>query len=291
MSIEPRDLKFDLSDAIASQWSPWHAEFSHMANGFMALLPYLEPWFIHNIRTAAEQVSDPQLKADAEGFIKQEARHAQQHRAWNQVLARRYPGFEALEEALKQKLAASKDRDSLAARLAWTAGFEAITYQVVCFIIGERDTWLQGADPNLIAMLTWHAAEEVEHKSVAFDVYQAVHGSYWLRVWGLGSALVQTVRDLRAFAQHMLRVDGLWQDPKCRRRYWKVRLALAKAVVPPLWQYLMPWYQPRAHVDPPVIEAWLAQYREGRDLRALNLEALDALAIYEPAAAAVSSAR
>ncbi|HET6335522.1 MAG TPA: metal-dependent hydrolase [Polyangiales bacterium] len=277
MPIDARNLEFDLNDSVASHWSPRHAEFSHVCNGFMALLPYLEPYFIHNLRTALEVVADPQLKTDAEGFIKQEARHAQQHRVWNQVLARRYPGFEAFESALKQKLSESKRRDSLAKRLAYTAGFEAITYQVVCFVVASRDTWLRDADPNVIAMLVWHAAEEVEHKSVAFDVYKAVHGSYWLRLWGLGSALLNTVRDLRAIAQHMLRADGLWADPACRRRYLKIRIALAKAVIPPLWQYLMPWYEPRAHVDPPLIGAWLAEYRNGRDLSALDFDALDSL--------------
>jgi hypothetical protein len=41
MAIESRDLKFELSDLIASQWPPRRAEFSHVANGVMALLPYL----------------------------------------------------------------------------------------------------------------------------------------------------------------------------------------------------------------------------------------------------------
>lgn len=283
MGIDARDLRFDLTNAIASHWSPRHVEFSHIASGFMALLPTLEPFFSHNIRAGAELVSDHQLKADADGFIKQEGRHAQQHRTWNRVLARRYPGFDELEEKLKRKVAQSKEHDSLEKRLAYTAGFEAITYQVVCFIIAERERLLAGADPHLIALLTWHAAEEVEHKSVAFDVYQAVSGRYWLRVWGLASALANTVGDLRAFAQHMLKIEGLWAQRETRRRYGHVRLALGKAVLPALVQYLMPGYDPREHRDPPLITAWLEAYRAGRDLRALTLAELDALADGAPA--------
>lgn len=277
VSIVSRDLKFELTDSIPVHWSPEQPEFSHVANAFMAALPYVEPYFIHNIRIAAESLTDSTLKSEAEGFIHQEARHAQQHRAWNQVLARRYPGFGALEDALKQRLQSSKQRDSLAFRLAYTSGYEAITYQIVCFIMGNRHVWLKGADPRIVAMLTWHAAEEVEHKCVAFDVYQAVHGSYFLRVRGLSAALVRSVRDIRAMTQLMLRADGQWQDPECQRRLRRVRWELAKGLLPPLWRYLMPGYRPRAHVDPPLIAAWLESYRRGRDLRAIGLEGLDAL--------------
>ncbi|HKP58113.1 MAG TPA: metal-dependent hydrolase [Polyangiales bacterium] len=277
MAIVSRDLKFELSDTIPVHWSPDQREFSHVANAFMAALPYLEPYFIHNIRTAAETLTDPTLKAEAEGFIHQEARHAQQHRAWNQVLQRRYPGFDALEDALKRRLSESKQRDSLAFRLAYTSGYEAITYQIVCFIMANRHAWLKGADPRVVAMLTWHAAEEVEHKCVAFDVYQAVHGGYFMRVLGLVSALVRSVQDIRAMTRLMLSADGLWDDPESRRRVKGVRRAFAKGLLPPLFSYLMPWYRPRAHADPAIIEAWLESHSSGRDLRALDLDALDSL--------------
>lgn len=277
VTIDARDLRFELGDDVASHWSPGQPEFSHVANGFMATLPYLEPYFIHNLHAAAEKLP-VELRADAEGFNKQEARHAQQHRAWNQVLARRYPGFEALEDALKEKLATSRRNHSLAFRLAYTAGFEAITYQVVCFIMDERDRWLGGADPRMIAMLTWHAAEEIEHKSVAFDVYQAFNGGYWLRAWGLCCALVHTIRDLRTFTKHMLCVDGLWDDPASRKRLARVRVALLRRLIPPLRAYLRPSYRPSDQPVPMLIEAWLRSYRDGRDLRALDSAALDALA-------------
>jgi uncharacterized protein len=277
VTIDARDLEFELGDEVASHWSPGQPEFSHVANGFMATLPYLEPYFIHNIHAAAERLPAGELLADAEGFNKQEARHAQQHRAWNRVLARRYPGFEAIEDTLKQKLAASRRNHSLAFRLAYTAGFEAITYQVVCFIMDERQRWLGGADPRMVAMLTWHAAEEVEHKSVAFDVYQAFHGGYGLRAWGLLCALVQTITDLRKFTRHMLRADGLWDDRDSRRRLSKVRRALLWRLIPPLWTYLRPSYTPSDQPVPPLIGAWLRSYQGGGDMRVLNSAALDAL--------------
>ena len=39
-------------------------------------------------------------------------------------------------------------------------------------------------------LLAWHAAEEIEHKAVAFDVLQQVDPSYALRIAGLAHATI-----------------------------------------------------------------------------------------------------
>jgi len=44
---------------------------------------------------------------------------------------------------------------------------------------------LQGAHPAMRALLLWHAAEEIEHKAVAFDVLKHVAPGYGLRVAGM----------------------------------------------------------------------------------------------------------
>jgi predicted metal-dependent hydrolase len=278
MSMRSHDLKFDLGDAIASQWSPAQPEFSHCASAFMAALPQLEPYFMHNVREALELLRDPALVREAECFIQQEARHAQQHRAWNQVLARRYPGFEQLERAIKARLAASKRRHSLPFRLAYTAGYEALTYQVVSFFVSQRRSFLRGADPRVIALLAWHGVEEVEHKSVAFDVFEAVDGGYALRIAGFLLALAYTARDLHKILMHLLRADGLADDRDSRRRLNAVRRALLRHVMPELRHYFRPGYHPSQHRDPMLADAWLAHFGAGRDLRALTFEALDVLA-------------
>jgi predicted metal-dependent hydrolase len=127
MPLLTRSPRFVFSSTIASHWCPNQPEFSHAASAFMAALPYLEPYFIHNVREALPLIADAQLKDQAEGFIAQEARHAQQHRRFNQLLAQRYPDLPRYELAIRARLDASKKRDPLAFRLAYTSGYEAIT--------------------------------------------------------------------------------------------------------------------------------------------------------------------
>lgn len=283
--IIARDLKFGIDDSVPSRWSPEQPEFSHVANAFMAALPHLEPYFIQNLREALPLLADKHIAKAARAFIQQEARHAQQHRDWNQVLARRFPGFDKLERAIKTRLSQSRKRHSLPFRLAYTSGYEALTYQIACFILEERHVLLQGANPRMIAMLAWHAAEEVEHKSVAFDVFQAVHGGYLLRVLGLGAAFVSSLRDIHAIMFFLMRTDGLLEDAESRGRLRALRLRLLTKLVPEFRHYLRPSYHPSQHEDPQIVTAWLAEHDEGQDLRQLSVELLEVLSGARPRAA------
>jgi predicted metal-dependent hydrolase len=278
-AMRAREIDFGLGGDVPRHFCPSQPEFSHATNAFMAALPHLEPYFIHNIREAgqAAAASNTALQADIAVFVAQEARHAQQHRALNVALARHYPDLPKLERAIKERLDRSRKRHSLAFRMAYTAGYEAITYQLVGFMMEQRDVWLRDADPSVLALLCWHGAEEVEHKSVAFDAYQAAHGGYFMRVIGLLAALVMTVKDLHGMVRYMLQVDGLWQERACQQRLRRVRLAFLRGFVPRLLGYFKPSYHPSHCPDPAVMLRWLERHQSGQDLARLSAQALDKL--------------
>ena len=49
---------------------------------------------------------------------------------------------------------------------------------------------LDALHPLMQQLLAWHAAEEIEHKAVAFDVLREVDDSYALRMAGLAYATI-----------------------------------------------------------------------------------------------------
>ena len=68
---------------------------------------------------------------------------------------------------------------------------------------------LDACDPRMKELLAWHAAEEIEHKAVAYDVLQTIDPSYRLRVLGLAMATVMLGGFWIWAATSLLRQDGL----------------------------------------------------------------------------------
>ena len=60
--------------------------------------------------------------------------------------------------------------------VAVTAAYEHFTAVMATGVL-THPNWLDGATPELALLWRWHAVEESEHKTVAFDLYRAMGGS------------------------------------------------------------------------------------------------------------------
>lgn len=155
---------------------------------FLALsftLPYLEPYLIRTMRVAAKQVDDPMLRADMKAFSGQEAQHFQNHARVNDIVRNQLSASTAkamrkLEDDLDADYRRFSDTKSLAFNLAYAEGFEAMTFALARSVMTMSEA--QDADPAWANLIAWHLAEEVEHRTVTFDAYQAVIGRYVHRV-------------------------------------------------------------------------------------------------------------
>ncbi len=212
--IEVRRIPFEFADSIAPIWNAAMPEWSHMANGASLAMPYLEPFLIKNIREALPLIADAGLLEDARAFVGQEAQHFTNHRRYNEMLKRNgYPELAAIEAGMTESYQ-RLSRRSLNWRLAYTAGFETMTMGLTEWLIDDRQRLFGDADPVVSSLILWHMVEETEHKSVAFDVFQAVSGAYLLRVLGLLHASL-----------HVALHCGAWSagsSQKCHRRCCEV---------------------------------------------------------------------
>ena len=66
--------------------------------------------------------------------------------------------------------------------LAITAAAEHYTAVLGARVLSKEEIQAIPGDPEVWHLLNWHAMEELEHKSVAFDVYRAVGGPEWIRI-------------------------------------------------------------------------------------------------------------
>jgi uncharacterized protein len=160
-------------------------EESYALVGISLLLPYLEPYLIRSMRAARERVRDPKLLADLDAFTAQEGQHYRQHVRFNEAMRLRgVAGLERLEAELDADYRGYTRSKSLRFNLAYAEGFEAFTTALARFSLESNA--LDRVRPPVRDLFLWHLVEELEHRTVAFDVYEHVCGDYPYR---LGVAL------------------------------------------------------------------------------------------------------
>jgi predicted metal-dependent hydrolase len=178
-----RKMGFEFG-AVPRHWFYGEALPTHVANGLNLLFPLGERFFIRSVKHYLDRIDDPELVARVRAFFGQEGRHGFEHEAAFRILEAQ--GFEIQEFlAWYEDVAYGKLEPNVppSLRLAVTVALEHFTAS-----LAERALTaplLDGADETMAALLKWHACEEIEHKSVAFDVFEAVDGRYAVRIAGL----------------------------------------------------------------------------------------------------------
>jgi uncharacterized protein len=157
---------------------------------FSLTMPYLEPYLIRTFRSVADDITDAGLAADVREFIGQEAQHFQNHRRINEIIKRQLgPAVAAELQAVEDRLDADYRRfntsKSRRFNLVYAEGFEAMTCAMALTSIAEAEAGNNTISPGPWGQLwAWHLAEEMEHRTVAFDLYEHLEGSYPHRVIG-----------------------------------------------------------------------------------------------------------
>lgn len=152
---------------------------SHLLTALSSTFPIGEQFFVHSVRNVRERVQDEQLQAEISAFIGQEAMHSKAHSEFNQAWRRddyqldRFQAWLARQDEKVKKL-------PYATQLAITCAFEHFTALLSGYILRHPEV-LQSLDDDAIKLWVWHAIEEIEHRAVAFNTYQAVYGNQKLR--------------------------------------------------------------------------------------------------------------
>jgi predicted metal-dependent hydrolase len=188
MSIPvPRELDVDLTQ-VPRHWMAGAAVPTAVSNGINLLFPHGERFFVRSVHHFMDQIEDSELRAQVKAFFKQEGHHAKAHDDFNTVLRAHGFSLDRFLDRYHAVLTWLEARNPPKINLAATAAAEHFT-AILAYGAFTRPM-LDRADPAMRQLLAWHAAEEIEHKAVAFDVLQQVDDSYWLRVAGLAYATV-----------------------------------------------------------------------------------------------------
>lgn len=192
--LQPRDVTFDWS-TTPLHWVPGEPFATHTFDVLHLMLPELERWFVRTFEQALPLITDDRLREDVRGFIGQEAMHAEAHQEVLEHLLTK--GLDPTPYTLQSEwifrrvlgdrpeLTPAATHAHLLQRLALIAAFEHFTAYMGHWILSNGDLDHTGADPAMLDLFRWHGAEEVEHRSVAFDLLVHLDPRYRRRVVGM----------------------------------------------------------------------------------------------------------
>lgn len=192
-TIEVRKLRFAF-DALPKHWMGGSALGTAMSNTLNLIFPMGERFFVRSVRSALDELrvqaeADPEaaeLLEQVKAFSGQEGLHAREHERFFEAIAEHHD----IEPFLRVYKAIAYDflepRVPAKLRLAVTAACEHFT---ATFAHDALTTDRIESAPQVVQdLFRWHAAEEIEHKAVAFDVLMRVEPGYVNRMLGLALA-------------------------------------------------------------------------------------------------------
>jgi uncharacterized protein len=207
-----RRLLIDLETPFDRHWCGGDAFRSALFNALSMSFPVGEQFFIDSVRNGLKALpadKQAQFKNEVQGFIGQEATHRRIHGLFNTHLDKL--GLVNRWGPRAQKRLKLVEGIDVRHWLAITAANEHFTAILAEYLLSHPE-WLEGAEPRLKTMWLWHSAEESEHKSTAFDLYQALSGDYrWRMIWFRRATMFFLTDTLRQTISNLRRDGTLWK--------------------------------------------------------------------------------
>ena len=250
--LQPRARVFEFDD-VPTHWCEGDPFRSRLFDALSSLLPLGERFFIEALRRAADELGDPALDPTIQQFVQQEALHSREHRRYNARLRAEGIDLDAWDHSHKRTMWRVLAVRDVRIPLAITVGIEHITAALGHAVLHDRV--IDDGHPAVVAFWSWHSAEEIEHKGVAFEVYERLGGGPNLRRVVMGWVLLLLAIRLGARFADLLRRDGVLFDRTTRLGGWRF-LRRSGSMVRQLASYFRRDFHPWTQDDYHLVEGW-----------------------------------
>jgi predicted metal-dependent hydrolase len=257
-----RAMRFELAP-IPLVWNPAMPELAVAANSISLLMPYVEPFIVRSIRATLPALDEP-LRERTEAFLRQELSHQVQHRRFNDVLAAQCTGIPRFERWIARAYGWIERSRSPRFTVAFAAGSETIAFGIARWVEIHMATIFDGADPEATRLFVWHLAEEVEHKTAAYDAFEATDGSRVRYTAATALSLALLVVFTLVGSLVMLRSLRRLHRPATWFRLIRWSVSLAFSLLPTVVVSCLPSHHPRDLADPLYLTQWLRGAGRGR---------------------------
>ncbi|MCH2158776.1 MAG: metal-dependent hydrolase [Oleiphilaceae bacterium] len=263
-------LDFGLDETIPKYWLDGNPFRTRLMDAMQVTFPDGERYFITAVRAFRDQIEDPTQLEDVKAFTRQEAQHGIAHTKFNNLLKKQGMPIDEILSEHKEIIDKYLNEYSPEYNVALTAAFEHFTALMAEAFFSKKYV-SEGFDHRMKTMFAWHAIEEMEHRSVAFDVMQKVAKvGYFMRVWAVIYGTYETMRIMFTNGDKLLKADGFskWERRKMfiKNLPWMYgRKGVFSSFTKPLFAYLKPGFHPEKI---PVVHnypAWVEEYNKSGD--------------------------
>lgn len=253
LTVRPMQVKLD--ERTPRYWMGDNAWETHLLNALSLTFPAGERFFMRSVRALRDHVKDPQLAEQVRGFLAQEALHGREHGVMNRWLKTLGLPSGAIERHLDERIQEEAARRTPLDNLALTAALEHFTAMLAKLLLTDESLRARFHE-SMLPLWYWHAIEELDHKAVAFDVYQAAGGSYERRVMWMAGATLGLVTTAVIIQWHLLKREGKQNNVRSYlrglNRYLGPKGYLA-SVLPDYLRYYRRDFHPWQEDDRPLI--------------------------------------
>lgn len=212
-----RKVNFKFEKPFPKHWYNDNPIATHFMNAQHLVFPDGERFFIRSVKAFSNYYkNDPELKKRVDNFIGQEGTHFAEHQKfWDIMIDQQLKpeGFlkhykktawNGAETWLRNKFTNNNYGNKIA--LSITVALEHYTAMLAESGILNKDMIVK-MPQEMQDLFMWHAAEEIEHKSIPFDVLKKVDDSYILRISGMAIASIGLWYYLTAGTVYLTRQD------------------------------------------------------------------------------------
>ena len=249
LTITPRDRKFARDQRPGRWWNGNDPVATALYNALSATFPEGEAFFVESVRKYREGAG-PKLAAEIKAFTTQEAIHSREHAAFNKAATEAGYDLRPLEERAHWRIGLLHERPPIAS-LAATMALEHFTAILAHELLSDP-AHLGRAEDEAGSLWRWHAAEEIEHKGVAYDTW--LHATrHWPRGkrWKVKAKVMLLVTrnfiiDRTFGALELLRQDGITSPQAWARLIWYmwVRPGMMRKIFSAWAKYFLPGFHP-----------------------------------------------
>jgi len=249
LTITPRDRRFGRETAAPRLWHGGCVEATAIYNALSTTFPRGEAFFVESVR-AFREGAPLRLAEEIRGFTTQEAIHSREHDAFNKRAADAGYDLSKLEAQVEKRLAVTRGKPPIVS-LAATMALEHFTAILAHQLLADP-RHLEGAEKETADLWRWHAAEEIEHKGVAYDtwLHATRHWTRWKR-WKVKAKVMlyitrNFVVDRTAGALELMRQDGVTGLRSWARLLWYlwVRPGMFRKIAGAWGKFFLPGFHP-----------------------------------------------